>query len=152
MWVLQAHHPNGRRKASAFRSLLDRTPSPSPLNPIISQNKYNPNLKIKNVYFDDYNPLPPPPSSPYILHHRKQRPSPHRALSRSHNVQILTFTSQNPLHPFSIIIQLTKELPDTLGIGKREGPTRNRTGVARKVQTRSWKSEGSEPKVITATL
>ena len=33
-----------------------------------------------------------------------------------------------------------------------EGPTRNRTGVARRVQARSCEEEGSEPEVITATL
>ena len=32
------------------------------------------------------------------------------------------------------------------------GLTRNRTGVARIVQTRLVKDEGSEPEVITATL
>lgn len=35
---------------------------------------------------------------------------------------------------------------------QKEGPTRNRTGVARTVQARLVKDEGSEPEVITATL
>jgi hypothetical protein len=35
---------------------------------------------------------------------------------------------------------------------QKEGLARNRTGVARKVQTRSNTNEGSEPEVITATL
>jgi hypothetical protein len=35
---------------------------------------------------------------------------------------------------------------------QKQGLARNRTGVARTVQTRSRKNEGSEPEVITATL
>ena len=65
------------------------------------------------MYPDAHTAPPLPTFTTNVLYHRKQRPSQQRALSRSHNVQILTLTSKNPLLPFSTNM-LRKECSDTL--------------------------------------
>ena len=65
------------------------------------------------MYPDAHTAPPLPTFTTNVLYHRKQRPSQQRALSRSHNVQILTFTSKNLLLPFSTNM-LTKECSDML--------------------------------------
>ena len=79
------------------------------------------------MYPDAHTAPPLPTFTTNVLYHRKQRPSQQRALSHSHNVQILTLTSKNPLLPYSTNM-LTKEEPDMLDDcqKKRSYPESNR--------------------------
>jgi hypothetical protein len=139
------------RLVPSDRYLLDRTLSPSPFKPQSrTNNTYH--LKIKKSISRRLHSTTIPhirsPTSSIIVSkaHAFSWPSPASTTSK-------IFFSLPKIRSFpQSSIQPTKECLDVLNSGKRKGPTRNRTGVARTVQTRSWKSEGSEPEVITATL